>query len=78
MPLNQQMTLKLFKKWEIDFVGPIKPKGKASTRYIITATEYLTHWVEVQLDKDYTATMAMKFLFEHMLTPIWMSKNLNE
>eukprot|EP00253_Pinus_taeda_P018727 PITA_18727 len=33
----------------MDFVGPIKPQGKTSARYIITATEYLTHWAEAQL-----------------------------
>ena len=57
-----------FEKWAINFVGPIKPQGKTSTRYIITATEYLTCWVEAQPINDCTTTMAAKFLFEHVLT----------
>ena len=55
MPLNPQMTLQPFEKWAIDFVGPIKPQGKTGARYIITATEYLTRWVEAQPVKDCTA-----------------------
>eukprot|EP00253_Pinus_taeda_P027039 PITA_27039 len=68
MPLNLQMTLQPFEKCAIDFVGPIKPQGNTSVRYIITATEYLTCWTEVQPIKDCTLVMATKFLFEHILT----------
>lgn len=68
MPLNPQMTLQPFEKWEIDFVGPIEPQGETGVRYIITAMEYLTRWVEEQPVKDCTCTTAMKFLFEHVLT----------
>jgi len=42
MTLNPQMTLQLFKKWAIDFVGPIAPLEKMGARYIITMIEYLT------------------------------------
>eukprot|EP00253_Pinus_taeda_P012893 PITA_12893 len=68
MPLNPQMTLQPFEKWAIDFVGPITPQGKTVARYIITATEYLTRWVEAQPVKDYTAATTVKFLFDNVLT----------
>eukprot|EP00253_Pinus_taeda_P016627 PITA_16627 len=65
IPLNPQMTLQPFKKWAIDFVGPIKSQGKTGARYIITAMEYFTRWEEVKLVKHYIGVTAAKFLFEH-------------
>jgi len=61
------MTLQPFKKWAIDFVGPIRPQGKTGARYIITATEYLTCWAEAQPVKDCTGATTTKFLFDHVL-----------
>jgi len=58
MPLNLQMRLQPFEKWVIDFVGPIKPQGQTGARYIITMTEYLTHWAEEQPVKDCLAMTA--------------------
>lgn len=68
MPLNPQVTLQPFEKWAIDFVGPIQPEGKTSTRYIVTTTKYLTRLEEAQLVKDCMGTTSVKFLFEHVLT----------
>jgi len=61
--------LQPFKKWAIDFVGPIQPLGKKrGVRYIIIATEYLTRWEEAQLVKDYNGATLANFLFEYVLT----------
>jgi hypothetical protein len=47
MSLRLQVTLKVFDKWEVDFVGPINPPARRSrARYLITMTKYLTRWVE--------------------------------
>jgi hypothetical protein len=43
MALNPQVTIQVFDKWDIGFIGPINPPTRISgARYIITATEYLT------------------------------------
>ena len=69
MPLVPQVKLQAFDKWAIDFVGPINPLGKKPrARYIIIATDYLTHWVEAQPVKDCSAATAAKFIFEYTLS----------
>jgi transposase InsO family protein len=63
------MTLQAFEKWAIDFVGPINPPRKRTgARYIITAIEYLTRWAEARAVKDCSATTAMHFIFDEIIT----------
>ena len=69
MQLVLQVTLQPFDKWDMDFVGPINPPGKwTGACYIITATNYLTRWVQVALVVDCTATMTTMFIFENIMT----------
>jgi hypothetical protein len=69
MPLAPHMSLQAFEKWAIDFMGPINPPGKRTgARYIITATKYLTRWVEARAVKDCSATTAARFIFEDIIT----------
>jgi hypothetical protein len=69
MPLILQVTLQVFDKWEIDFVGPINPPVKRSgIRYIITVEKYLTRWEEAAPVKDYNAETEKHFLFEQTIT----------
>ena len=59
MPLNPQVTLQAFDKWDIDFVGPINPLGKRTgARYIITGTYYLPRWADAKPVKDYSSDTA--------------------
>lgn len=77
LPLNPQVSLQRFKKWEIDFVGPIQPPWKRTgAQYIITVTKYLTRWVEAQPIKDCIGVIAMKFPFEYVLTKFFCPKVL--
>jgi len=69
MPLIPQVTLQVFEKREIDFVGPIHPPEKRSRmRYIITAIDYLTRCVEATPVKDCNAETTSHFLFEQVIT----------
>ena len=63
------MSLHPFKKWAIDFVGPIQPlRKKMGVRYIITATKYLTRWEKMQPVKDCIGEKIAQFQFEYVLT----------
>jgi hypothetical protein len=67
--LRPQITLQVFNKWAIYFVGPINPPAKRiGARYIITVTEYLTRWAEVAPVKYCSAETAGHFRFEHVIT----------
>jgi len=69
MPLVPYVTLQVFEKWAIDFVGPIIPPGKrTNARNTITTTDYLTRWAEAQLVKDCSAKTAVKFILEYILS----------
>jgi hypothetical protein len=59
MPLRPHITLQVFDKWAVDFVGPINPPTRRSrARYIITTTKYLTRWDETTTIKDCSADIA--------------------
>jgi hypothetical protein len=71
------MTLQAFEKWAIDFVGPINPLEKCTrAKYIITATEYLTRWVEAREIKDCSETTTACFIFDDIITIYGFPKTL--
>ena len=69
MLLVPHVTMQPFDKWDVDFVGPINPpRNWTGAQYIITATDYLTRWVEATPVVDCTTVMAARFIFENFMT----------
>ena len=69
MPLHPHVTLQVFEKSVIDFVGPIHPTTRRSgVQYIITVKKYFSRWAEATPFKGCSLETTTNFLFEHVLT----------
>ncbi|RDY04168.1 Gypsy retrotransposon integrase-like protein 1, partial [Mucuna pruriens] len=51
-----------FSMWELDMIGPIKPKASNRHRFILVAIDYFMKWVEVASYANVTKNMVIKFI----------------
>ena len=69
MPLISVKPSFTFEIWAIDFIGPFPIPGKRiGARYIITAVEYVTKWVEAEPVDTCSNEIAAKFIYENIVT----------
>ncbi|KAL2631182.1 hypothetical protein R1flu_015868 [Riccia fluitans] len=66
-PLKVSEITGPFKKWGLDFVGPIYPAASNGHRYLLVATDYATKWVEAASLLDCTARSTAEFLYSYIL-----------
>ena len=65
VPINPSRT---FEMWAIDFVGPFSiPGRRIGARYIITAVEYVTKWVEAEVVDTCSSEIVAKFIYENII-----------
>lgn len=57
-----------FQQWGIDFIGKIHHASSGKHKWILTATEYFTKWVEVVLARSATDTVVIKFLEDNIIS----------
>eukprot|EP01018_Ginkgo_biloba_P009792 Gb_07726 [translate_table: standard] len=67
MPLLPILVLTPFAKWGLDFVGPINPPSSAGHRYIVTATDYMTKWVEAVPLKKIDQETTPDFIYQWIM-----------
>jgi transposase InsO family protein len=67
MPLQAQVVIKTFEKWDLDFVGPINPMS-CRKKYILVCTDYVTKWVEAKALYSANEQLVVDFLFEEIFT----------
>jgi hypothetical protein len=61
MPLVPVKTEAPFQQWGLDFIGEINPHSSAQHRWILTATDYFTKWVEAIPTRKATDSVVIDF-----------------
>jgi hypothetical protein len=56
-----------FQKWGLEFIGEINPHSSAQHKWILTATDYFTKWVEAIPTKRATDSVVIDFLEDNIL-----------
>lgn len=75
MPLQMQVALEPFDKWDMEFIGPIDPPS-GQKKYIIVCTNYLEKWVETKVVKEKTEEKLVEFLRENIFHKLWYPREI--
>jgi transposase InsO family protein len=57
-----------FQQWGLDFIGEINPHSSAQHKWILTAIDYITKWVEAIPTKRAIDSMVIDFLEDNILS----------
>ena len=74
-PLHPIKVGQPFSRVDIDIIGPLNI-SKLKNQYIVTATDYLTKWVEARALKKANAANVAKFLWEDIICRYGSPKEL--
>eukprot|EP00253_Pinus_taeda_P018338 PITA_18338 len=67
LPLKPISTEKPFQQWGLDFIGEIHPSSSAQHKWILTATDYFTKWIEVVPCRQANDSTIIQFLKRNTL-----------
>lgn len=62
------MQITPFQQWGLDFIGEINPSSSGQHRWILTATDYFTKWIEAIITRQATDTMIIEFLINNIMS----------
>jgi transposase InsO family protein len=62
LPLNHVVVLGPFQQWGLDFIGEIHPTSSGKHRWILTATDFFTKWIEVIPTRSASHKVIIRFL----------------
>eukprot|EP00253_Pinus_taeda_P022146 PITA_22146 len=68
LPLKPISTEKPFQQWGLDFVGEIHPSSLGQYKWILTATDYFTKWIEAILCRQANDSTIIQFLENNILS----------
>eukprot|EP00253_Pinus_taeda_P029668 PITA_29668 len=70
LPLKPISTEKPFQQWGLDFIGEIHPSSSGQHKWILTATDYFTKWIEAIPCKQANDSTIIQFLESNILSRI--------
>jgi ribonuclease HI len=62
LPLKPVMVSAPFQQWGLDFIGEIHPPSSGQHRWILTATDYFTKWIEAVPTRSTSHKVIISFL----------------
>eukprot|EP00253_Pinus_taeda_P019901 PITA_19901 len=68
LPLRPISTEKPFQKWGLDFIGEIHPSSSGQHKWILTATDYFTKWIEAIPCRQANDSTIIQFLESNILS----------
>lgn len=68
LPLRPISVESPFQQWGLDFIDEIHPPSSAQHKWILTATDYFTKWIEAIPSRSTTDFVIMKFLETNILS----------
>jgi len=68
LPLKPVEVNTPFQQWGLDFIGEIHPTSLAQHRWILTATDYFTKWIEAIPTRQAMDTVIIQFLESNILS----------
>ena len=79
LPLNPISVEALFQKWGLDFISEINPNSSGKHKWILTAIDYFTKWIEATPTRRATEEVIMDFIENNILArfgyPRWIVTN---
>ena len=64
--LKHVVTAASFQQWGLDFIGEINPHSSSQHKYILTATDYFTKWIEAIPTRNSTEKVIVSFLLDNI------------
>jgi hypothetical protein len=68
LPLKPISVEAPFQQWGLDFIGEIHPSSSTQHKWILTATDYFTKWIEAVPTRQAIDTVIIQFLENNILS----------
>ena len=76
LPLKPISVEILFQQWGLDFIGEIHPPSSAQHKWILTAIDYFTNWIEAIPSRQATDFVIISFIENNILSRFGCPQNI--